>query len=203
MSPARRWVLFSAQIALGTIYIAVFVFFLFDSRDFIADRINQGTKLNCQRGSLDADGYLQPGSPAGRVCLGSGWHSPEPGGVWSRHRHAWLYLPAPAQGVPATSIWMELQPYLHRDSDQLTVDLTINGASPSRLQLGREQASSRVEIPITAPLKIGEPIELRFEVHGAGSPFRSSRSSDTRTLGVFLRRAGLGRSQPGTKDEQP
>jgi hypothetical protein len=110
----------------------------------------------------------------------SGWHTPEPSGVWMSQNNAELLLLC---GFPASSVELQVEPYLKKDRDFLDLDIKVREESKKfRLHAG----DNFLKISCAKAAKL-VPMQLRISDELV-SPLIDRNGEDARVLGVKVKR---------------
>ncbi len=186
----RRWLLLALLVAIGCGYLAAFAFFVERSEDFVERQIDErAARQACaQPASLPLQLALREGG-ADLARLGSGWHAPEAGGIWTRDEDASLIVCVPAESD--LTIDLALRSFVARRHPQVTVELLANGTSLARWEMhpGHDHVAERVRLP-RAVLGDGR-VKLTFRVDSPASPLSKRAGPDMRRLGVFVSRLAI------------
>lgn len=191
----RRWLLLALLVAIGCGYLAAFAFFVGRSEDVIERQIDErvAREACAQRATLPLQLALGEGG-ADLARLGSGWHAPEAGGIWTRDEDASLIVCVPTERDLAVDV--ELRSFVARRHPQVTVELLANGTSLARweTQPGHNHVAERVRLPRTA---LGDGrVKLTFRVDSPASPLSRRAGPDMRRLGVFVSRLSIAAADP-------
>jgi hypothetical protein len=194
-SARRRGLLFAALVVLGLGYVAAFWFFLANSVDFVARQTRDAALAAAAGLAIEPPASLRFGSgDVGASLLGEGWHRPESNGTWSRDREAVIHLPAAAR--TARGLALELEAYVDPDRGELLVELELDGEPLGSWRATTAAAVVRARVPMPASSAAAAPPVLRLRIDRPSSPLRNGAGarSDSRMLGVQLRRLELDRS---------
>lgn len=191
----RRWLLLALLVAIGCGYLAAFAFFVGRSEDVIERQIDErvAREVCAQRATLPLQLALGEGG-ADLARLGSGWHAPEAGGIWTRDEDASLIVCVPTERDLAVDV--ELRSFVARRHPQVTVELLANGTSLAHweTQPGHNHVAERVRLPRTA---LGDGrVKLTFRVDSPASPLSRRAGPDMRRLGVFVSRLSIAAADP-------
>jgi hypothetical protein len=119
----------------------------------------------------------------GNVLLGSGWHEPEDGLVWSADYRCTVGFTPPPSRQPML-LEAELVPFVDpRLLSVQRVNVLLNGENLVQWQATR-YGFFRAWVP--AHLLSGRPVELTFELPDSKSPIELGISGDSRQLGIAL-----------------
>ncbi|HUD41311.1 MAG TPA: hypothetical protein VMR06_04860 [Dokdonella sp.] len=189
----RRWLLLALLVAIGCGYLAAFAFFVERSEDFVERQIDErAARQACaQPASLPLQLALREGG-ADLAKLGSGWHAPEAGGIWTRDEDASLIVCVPADGDLMVEV--ALHSFVARRHPQVSVELLANGTPLARWETrpGHHHVEEQIRLP-RAVLGDGR-VKLTFRVDAPASPLSKRAGPDMRRLGVFVSRLTIARA---------
>jgi hypothetical protein len=186
----RRWLLFLLLVGWGLGYIAVFVWLVQNSRDYVtAGRID----AVCNPVRPDADlsqGFTSADAGATRNMLAAGWSSPASAGVWSADRHAVLALPVPVSlAQHRAALQFEVRAALNHHVPRMEVEVDVAGKPGSRWQFGRNQPHSDYRMEFAPGELVGSRcVEIHMHFPHAYRPAKLGAGGDRRLLGVELKR---------------
>ena len=141
--------------------------------------------------TLPAVGVLTfDGDTLGVACLGDGFASPEPGGVWTVENRACLFLRFTDAVSEALELTLSLVPSTHAAPRPKSVRgrVLVDGRVAGELAYGPGPIES-VELGLrieAAQMQSRDGVELAFEFDDLASPEDLGISSDVRRLGVLL-----------------
>lgn len=186
----RRWLLFSLLVTWGLGYIAVFVWLLHHSRDFIAAaRIDAACSAPAQLAAL-SQSFSSVEAAATRNMRAAGWAAPEPWGMWSAADRAVLVLPVPTSlRQRAAALQLHLLIPVNEQVPSQSVHVDLGGRTSAHWQLGFDAADRTQRIEFAAGELATKPcidIGLRFD--NAYRPQKLDRGPDRRLLGIGLER---------------
>lgn len=125
-------------------------------------------------------------APVRAACLGPGWSTPEPGGLWSEGEEARLFLPR-WLWRPCRALAIDLA-VLPRPADHPSLALRAEAAG---LCLAQQQMGTGHPQPWMCPLhglwEPGAGLEIVLRFDGLATPADLGINADTRLLGLFLR----------------
>jgi hypothetical protein len=137
-------------------------------------------------------GFGSEGNGSG--YLGSGWHSTEGWGVWSRQRRADLVVPL-RRDRNAAVLALKIGAFTAANHPQHEAECWINGVFAGRLELEARAPSWRsVTLPAAAldRARASGALHVRFEIGEPGNPARLGVSRDARDLGIALHALEIG-----------
>jgi hypothetical protein len=140
-----------------------------------------------RRTALDEELFTGADGEEG-IYLG-GWAVAENAGRWTIGDRAQLLLAVDGESWPA-EIEFDATPFIGRPGRRLLVEVSVNGARPSRVSCEREEpVTARVPIPaVPAP---GRELLIDWRIRDPSSPHSHGLSEDRRILGLFLQRLVL------------
>jgi hypothetical protein len=124
----------------------------------------------------------------GAALLGSGWHTSESWGVWSKQRRADLVVPL-RPDRNAVTLALKIGAFTAANHPRQEAECWINGVFAGRLELGARAPSwRRVTLPAAAldRARASGALHVRFEIGEPGNPARLGVSRDARDLGIAL-----------------
>ena len=131
-----------------------------------------------------AAGETRFGTSAGTsAMLASGWHRPEPGGVWSDGKRAELRLDRPPELTGPQELRFRLEALAPDADSPQQVDLLLDGHRLARWSLPDRKADW---VSAILPAGTAGPVLLELRVASPTRPVDRGRSADDRWLGVHL-----------------
>jgi hypothetical protein len=193
----RRWLLLGALVLLGVFYVVACSFFFKHSVDFIAARYNQRALEYSRAHVVPLPAKLSFGlGEADNARLGSGWHRPDTGGVWTESVDAFVEI-AVSRQHPALLLRLNTTVFLPKHRPRMKIKAVINGVAAGKWERRWSNASEPLEIVIPAALFQADHLALHLKLDHIASPFRLRNGPDTRELGLLLWSIEVGEA-PGT-----
>ncbi len=195
MKPWARWLLFAFEVLLGVAYLAAFVVFVSQSRDFVMRRENERARA--------AALALDPSTPrtfsfrpfsADTALLGIGWwldprssESRKPlsaDGQWSGS-HADAFLPVSA-GAENLTLEIDGEAFVAPGHD-VSIVLSLDGAEVSRWTARNGDAQPPVIVSLPATVTADGIVEVRWDVFKPAVPEHYGYTDRTQSVGFLLR----------------
>lgn len=186
-----RIALFCCLVVVGGAELALFVFFVGSSKDFIVRNHNAAavqfgmdhaivmpSTLDFREGSIDLR------------RLGDGWHKAGRDGVWSSSTEAWVELELQRSSFPV-EMSVDATVRLSQVVPQNTIAVIVNGTTVATLPRNSTNASSPIELTIPPDLVGSRRLEVLFRLDYAESPLREGVGRDPMRRGILLKRIEL------------
>jgi hypothetical protein len=129
------------------------------------------------------EGEAKFGAGDDNATLGSGWHRPEPGGVWSDGKRAELRLDRPPELTGPQELRLRLEALAPDARTPQQVDLLLDGHRLARWDLSDRDAEW---VSAILPAGTAGPVLLELRVASPTRPVDRGLGADKRWLGVHL-----------------
>ena len=195
MSPAqRRWLGFALLVAWGLVYIAVFAYLKWNSRDFLLTQRLQAVcnEQRCPRLPLPVHMPLDDLAKLPEIMV-SGWGHPEPGGVWTIAKQAYLSLPIDPSAAYPLRVKLDVEAALSEAvTSQRVRVMNQDGTTLAEHRLTQNASLGTLDFLIRQPdANPSGAVILSVSVPDAWVQAKHTDSADQRLLGVRLRRLSI------------
>ena len=182
----QRWILFIALVTLGLMYVAAYVFFRVNSRDFAAALFNSRARDYAGAHPVDVPATLRFTSGSSDLALlGSGWYAPAPEGTWTGMDDVWLSLGL-HRGHGAVGVSIETTAFLSRRHKRMKVGIDLDGRTVGQWQRHWSDPSRPFDFCIPPGNDERFPAMLHIHIEHSAVPFVLGQGQDTRLLGLLL-----------------
>ena len=202
-TPWLRWALLGALLLIGIGYIVVFCFFLSHSTNFLEERINHKASDFSRSHPLQLPATLSFGAGSlDNSHLGSGWHRPEEGGVWSSSTDTRLEIKV---APPKTKLALRVTAgvLVAERAPRMRVELLVNHSRVGEWIRDQSNAFEPFVASIPAAMANKGQLLIQFKVDHVVSPFRLKTGPDARELGLKLQRLELRDSDSSPRSDEP
>lgn len=171
----RRWLLLAALFALGLLYIAAFVVFRRDSRNFL-DTVEETRARDHAAAhpiaALPRRMVFHAGN-AENGYLGAGWWPPGPDGASLVRSPAQLLLPV----VPRRDLRLDFTLDAYVPAPGARVTLTSHGVTLADWRVGEEPRLTHTRVVVPAALQRDGLVELELHLQGPRKAWKGARAA--------------------------
>jgi hypothetical protein len=171
----RRWLLLAALFALGLLYIAAFVVFRRDSRNFL-DTVEEtrarGHAAAHPISTLPQRMVFHAGNTESGY-LGAGWWPPGPDGASLVRSPAQLLLPV----VPRRDLRLDFTLDAYVPAPGARVMLTSRGVTLADWRVGEEPRLANTRVVLPAALQRDGMVELELHLQGPRKAWKGARAA--------------------------